>query len=95
MSKDIFLENAMPEREDRLDYWYFIHTMSVMDEPNSAAPVQFEFSKGDVLLVRHYLQNNEGLWGFYDVRTVHKTVRRYILLHNSDGDLAIHKTVRI
>ena len=95
MFKDIFLENAMPEREDRLDYWYFIHTMSVMDEPNSAAPVQFEFPKGDVLLVRHYLQNNEGLWGFYDVRTVHKTVRRYVLLHNSDGDLAIHKTIRI
>lgn len=95
MSKDIFLENAMPDREDRLDYWYFIDATPALSQPDRNLSPIFEFSKGDILLIRHYLQNNDGLWGFYDVRTPRQTVRRYILLHNRDGDLAIHKVIRI
>lgn len=85
----------MGERNDQLDYWYFIDEMPVVDAPTDSAETQFIFERGNVLLVRHYLQNVYGIWGYYDVRTPRKTVRRYILLHNDEGYLAAHKIIPI
>lgn len=95
MSDVLFLEDAVGERSDRLDYWYFPEEMPVVNAPTDSADTQFTFPKGSVLLIRKYIQNVYGIWGTYNVDLINKSVSRYILLHNDSGYLAVHKVIPI
>ena len=85
----------MAERDDRIDYWYFTEDMNAVNAPNHDAETQVIFEHGGVLVLNHYLQNNYGIWGYYEIPTPSKLVRRYILLYDGDRYLARHTVIEI